>query len=138
MFGMMRNPAESYARLGVEAAISTADPHRLVMMLFDGAIAAISLARIHLEAGNVAEKGSSISKAINLIDDGLKASLDVEAGGELAERLAALYDYMSQRLLFANLKNNLAALDEVSELLGSLREAWSLIAPGSDGQQAAA
>lgn len=138
MFGMMRNPAESYARLGVEAAVSTADPHRLVMMLFDGAIAAISLARIHLEAGNVAEKGSSISKAINLIDDGLKASLDIEAGGELAERLAALYDYMTQRLLFANLKNNLAALDEVSELLGSLREAWSLIAPGSDGQQAAA
>lgn len=138
MFGMMRNPAESYARLGVEAAVSTADPHRLVMMLFDGAIAAISLARIHLEAGNIAEKGSSISKAINLIDDGLKASLDIEAGGELAERLAALYDYMTQRLLFANLKNNLAALDEVSELLGSLREAWSLIAPGSDGQQAAA
>lgn len=138
MFGMMRNPAETYARVGVEAAVSTADPHRLVLMLFDGAIAAISLARIHLEAGNIAEKGSSISKAINLIDDGLKASLNIEAGGELAERLAALYDYMTQRLLFANLKNNIAALDEVSELLGSLREAWSLITPGGDGRQAAA
>lgn len=136
MFGMMRNPAESYAKVSVDAAIETADPHRLVMMLFDGATAAVSLAKIHMQAGNIAEKGTSISKAISLINDGLKASLDIEAGGELAERLAALYDYLVQRLLFANMKNSVAALDEVSELLGSLRDAWSQIAPGSE--QAAA
>lgn len=136
MFGMMRNPAESYAKVGVDAAIETADPHRLVTMLFDGATAAVSLAKIHMQAGDIAEKGTSISKAISLINDGLKASLDIEAGGELAERLAALYDYLVQRLLFANMKNNVAALDEVSELLGSLRDAWSQIAPGSE--QAAA
>ncbi|MDP3134926.1 MAG: flagellar export chaperone FliS, partial [Burkholderiaceae bacterium] len=63
-------------------------------------------------------------------------SLDIEAGGELAERLSALYEYMTQRLLFANLKNSLAALDEVYELLVGLRDAWSQIAPGN--QQAAA
>lgn len=136
MFGMMRNPAESYAKVGVDAAIETADPHRLVTMLFDGATAAVSLAKIHMQAGDIAEKGTSISKAISLINDGLKASLDIEAGGELAERLAALYDYLVQRLLFANMKNSVAALDEVSELLGSLRDAWSQIAPGSE--QAAA
>ena len=136
MFGMMRNPAQSYAKAGVEAAVEASDPHRLVLMLFDGAIAAIALAKAHMEAGDIPQKGAATSKAIDLITNGLGASLDMEAGGELAERLAALYDYMAQRLLFANLKNNVAALDEVSELLVSLRDAWSQIAPNN--QQAAA
>lgn len=135
MFGMMRSPAETYAKVGVDVAVETSDPHRLVMMLFDAAMAAVSMARIHMTANEIPQKGAAISKAIDLITNGLAASLDVEAGGELAERLAALYDYMAQRLLFANLKNSMAALDEVSELLGSLRDAWAQIAPG---QQAAA
>lgn len=136
MFGMMRSPAQSYAKVSVDAAVETSDPHRLVLMLFDGAISAVSLARIHMNSGDIAQKGMAISKAINLVTNGLQASLDKEAGGELAERLAALYEYMTQRLLFANLKNNVAALDEVAELLTSLREAWAEIAP--DKQQAAA
>lgn len=135
MFGMMHNPAQSYAKVGVDAAVETSDPHRLVLMLFDAAIAAVSLAKIHMAAGEIPQKGAAISKAIDLICNGLLASLDMEAGGELAERLAALYDYMSQRLLFANLKNNLASLDEVMELLTGLREAWAQIAPN---EQAAA
>ncbi len=135
MFGMMRSPAETYAKVGVDVAVETSDPHRLVMMLFDAAVAAVTMARIHMTANEIPQKGAAISKAIDLITNGLAASLDVEAGGELAERLAALYDYMAQRLLFANLKNSMAALDEVSELLGSLRDAWAQIAPG---QQAAA
>ena len=130
MFGMMRSPAETYAKISVDVAVETSDPHRLILMLFDAAIAAISLARIHMLAEEIPQKGAAISKAINLITNGLAASLDKEAGGDLAERLAALYEYMSQRLLFANLKNSVAALDEVSELLGSLREAWAQIAPG--------
>lgn len=129
MFGMMHKPAESYAKVGLESAVASADPHRLIMMLFDGAIAAISLARLHMEAGDIAQKGASISKAIDLITNGLRASLDMEAGGDLAERLGSLYDYMSQRLLFANLKNSVGALDEVSELLTGLRDAWAQISP---------
>lgn len=136
MFGMMRSPAESYAKVGVDAAVETADPHRLVLMLFDGAIAAVSLARIHMEANQIPEKGAAISRAIDLVTNGLQASLDQESGGNLAERLAALYEYMAQRLLFANLKNSIAALDEVSELLASLRGAWAQISPSHD--QAAA
>ena len=108
----MHSPAQSYAKVGVDVAIETSDPHRLVLMLFDGAMAAVSLARVHMEAGETAQKGAAISKAIDLVSSGLKASLD-----------------MAQRLLFANMKNNLAALDEVSELLGSLRDAWAQIAP---------
>lgn len=127
MFGMMNNPAQSYAKVGVESAIAAADPHRLIQMLFDAAMVAISLARIHMENGQIADKGASISKAIDLISNGLAASLDKESGGELAERLAALYEYMAQRLLYANLKNSVAALDEVAELLSGLRDAWAQI-----------
>lgn len=128
MFGTMRNPAAHYAKIGVESNVSTASPHQLILILFDGALAAIGLARAHMEAGKAAEKGEAISKAINLINNGLRASLNMEAGGSLAERLAALYEYMSQRLLFAHMKNNLAALDEVANLLQDIREAWSQIA----------
>lgn len=136
MFGMMNNPSQSYARVGLESEIATADPHHLILMLFDGAIAAISVARIHMADNNVAQKGAAISKAIDLITNGLSASLDKDAGGELADRLDALYEYMTHRLLFANLKNNQAALTEVSGLLSDLREAWFQIAPGK--QQSAA
>ena len=135
MFGMMRNPAQSYATVSLDVAVEAADPHRLILMLFDGAMAALSLARIHMIANEIPQKGAAITKAITLITSGLAASLDKEAGGQLAERLDALYEYMAQRLLFANLKNSVAALDEVSELLSSLREAWAQIAPG---EQAAA
>lgn len=135
MFGMMRNPAQSYATVGVEVAVESADPHKLVLMLFDGAITAINIAKFQMEQQQIAEKGASLSKAISLITDGLKASLDMASGGELAERLAALYDYMAQRLLWANLKNERAPLDEVLTLLGELRDAWTQI--GSDQQQVA-
>lgn len=136
MFGMMRSPTESYAKIGVDAAVETSDPHRLILMLFDGAIAAVSLARFHMVDKQIQQKGEAISRAIDLITNGLQASLDQEQGGELAGRLAALYEYMSQRLLFANINNSIAALDEVSELLGSLREAWADIAPGNNAEAA--
>jgi flagellar protein FliS len=137
MFGMMRSPAETYAKVGVDAAVETSDPHRLILMLFDGAMAAVSLARFQMEDGQIAQKGAAISKAIDLITNGLQASLDMEQGGELAGRLAALYEYMSQRLLFANIHNSVAALDEVHELLASLREAWAEINPANDKAAAA-
>lgn len=136
MFGMMRSPSQSYAKVSVDAAVETSDPHRLILMLFDAAITAVSLARIHMNAGDIAQKGMAISRAIDLITNGLLASLDIKVGGELAERLAALYEYMTQRLVFANLKNSVATLDEVTDLLTSLRDAWAEIAPGK--QQAVA
>ncbi len=130
MFGTYSgNPAASYARVGVETGVSTADPHRLVLMLFDGAILTITSAGSALSRGAIAARGEAISKAIEIIANGLKASLDTTAGGELAERLAALYDYMCERLLYANIHGSQAALDEVSGLLHSLRDAWQNITP---------
>lgn len=124
--------AAAYAKVGIETNVSTANPHQLVMMLFDGALLAINSAAISMANGDLASKGVSITKAIEIITYGLKASLDGEAGGELAARLAALYDYMCQRLFFANMNNNEAGLNEVSGLLADLREAWAQM-----GQQVA-
>lgn len=135
MFGMMRNPAQSYAKVGVEVAVESADPHHLILMLFDGAISAIALAKFQMLNTQIPEKGANISKAISIITDGLKASLDMKAGGELAERLDALYDYMAQRLIWANLKNETGPLDEVSGLLTELRDAWAQI-PKSQAEAA--
>lgn len=131
MFGPMQrsagNPVSAYAQVGMETGVGTADPHRLILMLFDGALLCVASAHQQMEAKNIAAKGENISKAINIIANGLKASLDMTAGGELSERLAALYDYMCERLLFANLKNNPAVLDEVRNLLHELKGAWEEI-----------
>jgi flagellar protein FliS len=106
-------------------------------MLFEGARAAIATARLHMERKEIPEKGAAISKAIDIINNGLLASLDTNAGGQLAEQLAALYEYISMRLLWANLKNNLAALDEASNLLGELQSAWVMIPPADKNVDAA-
>ena len=127
MFGMKQNPAAAYQQVSVGIATETTDPHRLIMMLFEGAQAAIVVARGQIAQNHVAEKGAAISKAIDIVTNGLKASLNTEQGGELAERLAALYEYISLRLLWANLKNDVAALDEAAQLLGELQSAWGQI-----------
>jgi flagellar secretion chaperone FliS len=127
MYPAARKAIDTYAQVGVETGVAAADPHRLILMLFDGTLAAISNARLAMGRSEIAAKGAAIAKAIAIVDGGLKASLDVRAGGELAERLSALYDYMLQRLLVANLRNDLAALDEVTRLLNELRGAWAQI-----------
>ncbi len=129
MFGLKSNPVSAYKTVQTDVAVATASPHQLVVLLFDGALAAISLGKAKMEEGNPEAKGLAISKAIDIISNGLKVSLDLEAGGELAENLAALYDYMVRRLVHANLRNQPAALDEVSLLLSDIRSAWVEIAP---------
>ncbi|MDR1855428.1 MAG: flagellar export chaperone FliS [Azoarcus sp.] len=128
MFGSHTNPAREYAQLGRESDIVTASPHRLIVLLFEGAETAINVAKVHAEHGRIAERGTSISKAIDIINNGLKVSLDMRQG-ELAVRLASLYDYMVARLLYANMKNDLDAMQEVLKLLGEIHEAWNQIDP---------
>ena len=128
MFTNTNNPAKAYATVGVETGVAAANPHKLILMLFDGALLSLSADASHLQRNNIAEKGASLSKAIDIISNGLCASLDIKAGGEIAERLHALYEYMANRLLHANINNDLAAIEEVSHLLGELRSAWEEIA----------
>jgi flagellar protein FliS len=121
------NAARAYARIGLETGVAAANPHRLILMLFDGAIAATADAAAQLAENRIAGKGKAISNAIRIIEEGLKASLDPEGGGEIAESLGELYDYMSRRLLLSSLRNDVAGLAEVTRLLTELREAWAAI-----------
>jgi flagellar protein FliS len=138
MFGTMKRGVNAYANVGLETGIASASPHKLIVMLYDGALVALLSAKANIAAKNIAAKGSAISKAITIIDNGLRASLDKEAGGEIAANLDALYDYMSRRLLHANLKNDVPAIDEVHGLLADLREAWVAIGEKVDQTAAAA
>lgn len=117
----------AYNRVGVESGVTAADPHKLISMLYQGAMLAIANAKNGILRKDIAAKGKAISHAILIIDSGLNASLNKEVGGPLALNLSALYDYMSTRLLLANMNNDLEALDEVSRLLTDLKEAWESI-----------
>ncbi|SDK77046.1 flagellar protein FliS [Franzmannia pantelleriensis] len=127
--------ASAYAKVGVESGVMSASPHQLIVMLFDGAQASIRAARIHMQNGNTAEKGKSISKALDIVNNGLMAALDAERGGEVAQRLASLYDYIARLLLAANLRNDEQSLDEAAKLLEDIGTAWRDIG-GQPGAQA--
>lgn len=138
MFAVMHSPKAAYNQVAVETGAIAANPHKLVLMLFEGAMLSVASAALHMQREEIAAKGEAVSKAINIIANGLKASLDFEVGGELAQKLGALYDYMCNRLLYANLNNQPAALDEVSHLLAELKDAWEQIADKPAGQGKAA
>ena len=114
----------SYADIGLETQVLGASPERLITLLYLGARAAIGQARIHQQEGRVAERGAAISKAIKIVDEGLKTGLNMEAGGEIAANLARLYDYIVRTLLTANLKADAEQLDIADRLLADLAEAW--------------
>jgi len=120
-YGVSRG-AQMYQQVGVSSA-AYADPHQLVQMLMEGALDRLARAKGAIERGAGVEKGELLGKAISIIG-GLQGSLNADAGGEIAANLDALYDYMQQRLLQANLKNDSAAIDEVVSLLRELKEAW--------------
>jgi len=125
----MPSPANAYARVGVETGTADANPHKLIQMLFDGLQDALARARGALASGQIEVKGRAISHAVRIVEEGLKAGLDLEAGGPLAADLHALYSYVALRLTQANLHNDAAALDECTRLLEPVRSAWSEIAP---------
>lgn len=129
MFGSMRSGANAYAKVGIETGVVAASPHKLIVMLFDGALAALATALQHMNTGNIPGKGQALSKAIAIIDSGLRASLDHKVGGDIAANLDALYEYMSNQLMTANLKNQPELIEEVQRLLQDLRSAWEAIAP---------
>lgn len=114
---------KQYSQVGVATGIEQASPHRLIQMLMGGAIDRIAIAKGAMERKDTANKGAHISWAISIID-GLRASLDKNAGGEIAQNLDDLYDYMIRRLMRANMEDNPDLLDEVLSLLRSIKDAW--------------
>ena len=116
-----------YQTVNTQAQALEAGPHRLIQMLLEGGLTRLAQARGAMERGQVAQKGELISKAIGIVG-GLRQGLDVEKGGELAENLDRLYEYMTTRLMKANLENDPAIVEEVAELLREVKTGWEAIA----------
>ncbi len=119
-----------YAQVGVETRVCGATPHQLVALLFDGFIEAVAQARGALRAGRLADKGLAIGRAVRIVEEGLRAGLDHQAGGTLASDLDDLYSYLCMRLTLANVRNDEDMLAECQHLVQPLREAWASIGPG--------
>lgn len=120
--------AKQYAKIGTSSETESADPHRLIQMLIDGALAKLIVAKAMMERRDVAKKGENVSWAISIIG-GLQASLDMQKGGEIAQTLNALYDYMTVRLAQANASNDVSGVDEVIHLMKTIKEGWDGIRP---------
>jgi len=131
-------PSNMYSRVGLETEVHDASPHRLIAMLFDGLFSAIAQAQGAIESGQRELKARALSRAVRIIDEGLKAGLNLEAGGPLAQQLNELYAYATLRLTQANLRDDVEAILEVRSLLQPVRDAWGAIAPQADTTPAAA
>ncbi len=119
----MGNSISHYNQVNRFSGVTEADPHRLVLMLLEGVISKIAIVKGLMIRKEIAKKGEIIGQAIAIVGS-LKSSLNKEAGGELAENLDNLYEYIEHRLLTSNLKNDVSILDEVSKLLHEIKAGW--------------
>lgn len=119
--------ASAYRQVGVQSGVDGASPHMLIKMLFDGLIQSLNAARGALQRGDTAEKGRQIGKAVRILEEGLKGGLNPAQGGEIARNLAALYDYCVSRLTLANMRNDMALVEEVVSLITPVAQSWSEI-----------
>lgn len=133
-----RNMSNAYHQIDVQTGVSGASAHQLTTMLLNGALDSITKARGAMMSGQIEAKCAAIGKAISIIDEGLKASLNLAEGGQLAQQLNDLYAYITTRLTQGNLHNDPAALEECVNLLKPIRDAWVAIAPTSDAPASAA
>ncbi len=122
-------PGVLYSQVGAETRIAGATPHQLVALLFEGYMEALAQARGALRAGNRGEKGLALGRAVRIVEEGLRAGLDLRGGGSLARDLDDLYRYLTRRLTLANLHDDEAAIDECRRLVLPLQEAWAAIGP---------
>lgn len=118
--------AQQYGKVAVGSEVAFASPHRLVQMLMEGALEKVATAKGHMSRKEYEAKGNHINWAISIID-GLRGSLNLEEGGEMANNLDSLYAYMVRRLAESNISNEIAILDEVSSLLLEIKSAWDAI-----------
>lgn len=117
------NGLKQYQQVNTQTSITDADPHKLIQLLYSGALERINMAKARMQANDYAGKGQLINKATEIIG-GLRGFLDFEQGGEFAARLEALYDYMERVLFEANRYNDVQKLDEVADLLRTVKEGW--------------
>lgn len=119
--------ANAYQRVGVETEVAQADPHRLVMMLFDGLLSNVAAARGALVRGDIKAKCQHVGNAVRILEDGLKGTLNLAEGGEIAQNLQRLYDFCVMRLTQANARNDDAIFKEVIEVITPIADGWKQI-----------
>ena len=119
--------ASAYRRVSVETSVDNASPHRLVSLLFDALQQAVGSARVAMQCGDIPGKCKQIGVAVRILEEGLTCALNLDEGGELAANLQNLYGYCVTRLISANIKNDVAALDEVSRLIEPVASGWKEI-----------
>lgn len=125
--------AKQYKRKQIESAT----PGQLVVLLYDGAIDYLNRAELELDAkdpGKIERFHNNLIACQNIITE-LLVSLDMEKGGEIAQNLFRLYEYMNHRLVQANVKKDPEVLEEVKDLLAMLRGAWHDIAEQDAGRR---
>lgn len=122
----LNDAVKEYNRINITSGVEEADPHRLIQMLMQGALEKVAIAKGYMERNDTSNKGVHISWAVSIIE-GLRASLNIEQGGEIAQNLEDMYEYMIRRLLRANLENDVKLLDEVSGLMLTVKSAWDEI-----------
>lgn len=118
----------AYQSAAAHGGVAAADPHRLIVMLMDGALERITMARGCIARGDTVQKARLLNRAVSIIGE-LRSSLDMKSGGQIAANLGELYDYMCRCLLKATSENRIELLDEVSKLLNEIRGAWMAIPP---------
>jgi flagellar protein FliS len=122
-YGYARSASALYQQNKVQGSVEDADPHRLIGLLLDGAIERINQAIGFMTFGNVPAKGNAISRSVAIVAE-LRNSLDHKADPALSQRLESLYDYVTRRLLYAQLNDDRAALVECVGLLTPVRDGW--------------
>lgn len=120
----MKSAVNAYQTVQVDAAVLGAGPHELIAKLLSGAIDTIVEARVDILNEDIESKSQHIDIVISIISDGLRGSLNMDAGGELAQKLDSLYDYMLRRLVTAHAENDVSILDEVVLLLAEIKTGW--------------
>lgn len=129
---MSSTALNTYKKVGIESKVLAATPAKLIELLFDGAVNAITHAKTAMSDGNMAETGRLVSKAATIVSEGLMGGLKMEEGGSLAGNLASLYEYIVRLLLKSQLEKNPDGLEEAKRLLLELREAWSEAVVGAE------
>ena len=115
-----------YTKVYQKAAVSTLDQKKMIVLLYDGAIKYLSIAANKMNGGDAYEAHTNIIRGKSIVAE-LLASLDMDAGGDIALNLQRLYAYMFNTLIDANMQRNVDLINEVIELLKQLREAWKVV-----------
>lgn len=122
----MRGSLQVYKKVSVNAQLASASPHRIIQMLYAGAIERLIQGKAAMEQGNIAMKCERLSKALDIIMS-LRDCLSMEDGGDVANNLDSLYDYMIRQVSTANAENQPELIDEVITMLREIKSAWDRI-----------